>query len=142
VIDNLNAVLGTIDERRVQVGQLISQLQAFVSGVAGDRQAIFDSLSSLNDLTGATSDLLLEGRPSIKNDIAGLSKLTDTLADNRKALDLGFQRTPARLNKLARASSYGSWFNFYLCSFDARIALPDGPGVQTPAFVNDNERCR
>lgn len=141
VITNLNDVLGTIDQRRVQVGQLISQLQAFVSGVAGDRQAIFDSLSSLNDLTGATSDLLLEARPSIKNDIAGLGRLSKTLADNGKTLNTGFQRTPGRLNELARASSYGSWFNFYLCSFDARIALPDGPAVQTPTFVNDNERC-
>jgi phospholipid/cholesterol/gamma-HCH transport system substrate-binding protein len=141
VIDNLNTVLGTIDDRRVQVNQLISQLQQFVTGVAGDRQAIFDSLSSINELTGATSDLLAEGRPSIKNDIAGLNKLADTLADNGKTLDTGLKRTPNRLNELARASSYGSWFNFYLCSFDARIVMPGGPAFQTPTVVNDNERC-
>jgi len=142
LIDNLNQVLGTVDERRVQFGQLISQLQSFVTGVAGDRKAIFDSLSSINDLTGVTSDLLLESRPSIKNDIAGLGKLADTLADNGKTVDTGLRRTPDRLNQLARASSYGSWFNFYLCSFDARIALPGGPAFQTPTVVNDNERCK
>ncbi|HEY7488043.1 MAG TPA: MCE family protein [Streptosporangiaceae bacterium] len=142
VIDNLNQVIGTIDERRVEVGQLISQLQAFVTGVAGDRKAIFDSLNSLNELTGATSDLLYEGRPSIKNDIAGLGKLANTLANNGKTLDTGLRRTPSRLNELARASSYGSWFNFYLCSFDARVVLPGGPAFQTPTVVNDNARCQ
>lgn len=142
LIDNLNQVLGTIDQRRVEFGQLISQLQQFVSGVAGDRKAIFDSLSQINDLTGATSDLLLEARPSLKNDIAGLGKLANTLADNGKALDTGLRRTPNRLNQLNRASSYGSWFNFYLCSFDARIMLPGGPAFQTPTVVNDNERCK
>jgi phospholipid/cholesterol/gamma-HCH transport system substrate-binding protein len=142
VIDNLNEVLATIDDRRVQVGQLISQLQAFVTGVAGDRQAIFDSLSSINELTAVTSDLLAEGRPSIKNDIAGLNELADTLADNGKVLDTGLRRSPERLNKLSRASSYGSWFNFYLCSFDARIVLPGGPAFQTPTVVNDNARCQ
>jgi virulence factor Mce-like protein len=142
LIDNLNQVLGAIDDRRVRFGQLIAQLQSFVTGLAGDRKAIFDSLSSINDLTGVTSDLLLEARPSIKNDVAGLGKLADTLADNRKALDTGLRRTPDRLNQLARASSYGSWFNFYLCSFDARISLPGGPAFQTPTVVNDNERCQ
>jgi phospholipid/cholesterol/gamma-HCH transport system substrate-binding protein len=142
LIGNLNQVLGTIDERRVRLGQLISQLQAFVTGVAGDRQAIFDSLREINDLTGVTSDLLLEARPSIKNDIAGLGKLADTLADNGKTIDTGLKRTPDRLNGLVRASAYGSWFNFYLCSFDARISLPGGPAFQTPTVVNDNERCK
>jgi virulence factor Mce-like protein len=142
VIDNLNQVLGTIDERRAQLGQLIGQLQSFVTGVAGDRQAIFDSLSEINDLTGVTSDLLLEARPSLKNDIAGLNKLAGTLADNGGAVDTALRRTPDRLNRLARASSYGSWFNFYLCSFDARIVLPGGPAFQTPTVVNDNERCK
>jgi phospholipid/cholesterol/gamma-HCH transport system substrate-binding protein len=126
----------------VQLGQLVSQLQSFVTGVAGDRKAIFDSLSEINDLTGVTSDLLLEARPSLKNDIAGLGKLAGTLADNGATIDKGLRRTPDRLNRLARASSYGSWFNFYLCSFDARVVLPGGPAFQTPTVVNDNERCK
>lgn len=142
VIDNLNKVLGTLDQRSTQVSQLISQLQSFVTGVAGDRKAIFDSLGSINELTGATSDLLKDARPSLKTDISELGDLVKTLGDNGKTLDTALRRTPDRLNQLNRASSYGSWFNFYLCGFDARIVLPGGPAIQTPAVVNENARCK
>ncbi|MEV4006254.1 hypothetical protein, partial [Actinomadura sp. NPDC049753] len=30
-------------------------------------------------------------------------------------------------------SSYGSWFNMYICGLDARVRLPGGPVYQTPA---------
>jgi virulence factor Mce-like protein len=142
VIDNLNQVLGTLDQRSTQVSQLIIQLQSFVSGLAGDRKAIFDSLASINQLTGATSDLLKETRPSLKTDIGELGALVKTLGDNGKVLDTALGRTPDRMNALARASSYGSWFNFYLCSFDARIVLPGGPAIQTPRVQNENARCK
>jgi phospholipid/cholesterol/gamma-HCH transport system substrate-binding protein len=142
VIDNLNDVLGTIDRRSTQVDRLIVQLQGFISGVSGDRQAILDSLSSLNQLAGVTSNLLEDTRPSLKTDIAELSKLADTLADNQSTLDGALKRTPVRLNKLVRASSYGSWFNMYLCSLDARIAMPGGPVMQTPRIQNENARCK
>ena len=142
VIDNLNQVVGTLDQRSTELSRLIAQLQSFVSGLSGDRKAIFDSLGSINDLTGATSDLLKDARPSLQSDIAQLNTLTKTLGDNGKTLDTALRRTPDRLNAVNRASSYGSWFNFYLCGLDARIVLPGGPAVQTPAVVNENARCK
>ncbi len=141
VITNLNNVLGTIDSRTEQVGTLITNLQQFVSGLSGDRQAILDSVSSLNQLTGVTTDLLQNARPSIKNDIAGLNKLTNTLADNGGAIDTALKQAPGRLNKLANSSSYGSWFNFYLCAIDVRVGL-NGVATTTPSILNDNARCK
>jgi phospholipid/cholesterol/gamma-HCH transport system substrate-binding protein len=142
VIDNLNAVLGTIDERHDEVNKLILDLRGFVSGVSDDRQAIFDSVAAINDLTGTTQDLLVDARPDIRNDIAGLRKLTGTFDANRKDIDAGLQRTPNRLEKLLNISSYGSWFNMYICGLDARVRLPGGPVYQTPAIVNENARCK
>ncbi len=40
VIDNLNSVLHTLNERTPQLSQLISRLQRFVSGLASDREPI------------------------------------------------------------------------------------------------------
>ncbi|GAA0548944.1 MCE family protein [Actinomadura livida] len=142
VIDNLNTVLGTIDERHDEVNKLILDLRGFVSGVSDDREAIFDSVAALNDLTGTTQDLLADARPGIRNDIAGLRKLTGTFDANRKDIDEGLQRTPNRLEKLLNISSYGSWFNMYICGLDARVRLPGGPVYQTPAIVNENARCK
>ncbi|RAY15170.1 MCE family protein [Actinomadura craniellae] len=142
VIENLNTVLGTIDRRHTQVDLLIRQLRSFVSGVSADRAAIFDSLDAINQLTGVTADLVKDVRPSVRTDIAGLNRLTRTLADERTTLDKALERTPDRLDKLVHASSYGSWFNFYLCGLDARIVLPDGPVMQTPSIINENARCK
>lgn len=142
VIVNLNQVLGTIDQRSAQVSRLIAELQSLVSGVSGDRQAIFDSLASINQLTGVTSDLLTEARPALKTDIAELNTLAKTLSDNGKTVDKTLREIPPRLNALSRASAYGSWFNFYLCGMDARIALPGGPAIQTPRVWNENARCQ
>ncbi|WP_067466560.1 MCE family protein [Actinomadura macra] len=142
VIDNLNAVLGTIDERHDEVNQLITDLRGFVGGVSRDRQAIFDSVAAINDLTGTTQGLLKDVRPDLKDDIAGLRQLTGTLDANSGALDTGLKRTPDRLQKLVNISSYGSWFNMYICGLDAKVRLPGGPVFQTPAIVNENARCK
>lgn len=142
VITNLSEVLGTVSERTDQTSRLIKELQGFVSGVSNDRKAIFDSLASLNTLTGVTQDLLKDARPSIKNDIDGLNELTRTFAENDKVLDKTFVDMRDRLEKLGRTSSYGSWFNYYMCSLDARIVLPGAPAYFTPKIVNDNARCK
>ncbi|WP_433329410.1 MCE family protein [Spirillospora sp. CA-294931] len=142
VITNLNNVLGTIDQRHTEVNKLVTDLRGFVGGVADDRKAIFDSVAAINDLTGTTADLLKDARPGIKSDIAELRELTGTLYDNRADLDLALKRTPDRVEKLTNISSYGSWFNMYICGLDAKVRLPGGPVYQTPAIVNENARCK
>ncbi|MQY06176.1 MCE family protein [Actinomadura macrotermitis] len=142
VIGNLNNVLGTIDARHSEVNQLVTDLRGFVSGVADDRKAIFDSVAAINDLSGTTADLLRDGRPAINNDIRGLNTLAKTLNANSGELDRGLKRTPGLLEGLTNISSYGSWFNMYICGLDARVRLPGGPVYQTPAIVNENARCK
>lgn len=140
VIDNLNEVLGTLDERSGQFAKLIKQLQRVVSGLSSDRKAIGDSLVSIADLTDATSGLVKETRPALKKDISELSELTGTLNDNEKEVEGVLQRLPGKLNKLIATGSYGSWFNFYLCDFDGRVVLPTGE-VITPDYHVDRARC-
>ncbi|MDX6738282.1 MCE family protein [Actinocorallia sp. A-T 12471] len=142
VITNLSEVLTTVADRTDQTSRLIKELNGFVSGVAGDRVAIFDALDSLNTLSDVTADLLVDARPSLKTDIDGLNELTRTLADNGKVIDKNLGDTRDRLEKLGRTSAYGSWFNYYLCSMDARIVLPGAPAYYTPKLVNDNARCK
>ncbi|MFF5258930.1 MCE family protein [Actinomadura viridis] len=142
VIDNLNNVLGTIDQRHTEVNRLITDLRGFVGGVADDRQAIFDSVAAINQLTGTTAGLLKDARPALKNDIAGLKRLSDTLNENGDDVDRALRTTPKRMEGLINISSYGSWFNMYICGMDARVRLPGGPVYQTPSIVNENARCK
>lgn len=136
VIDNLNAVLATLDERDERLSTLVVQLQKLVSGLAADSEAIGDSLSQINALTDSTASLLKQARPSLRADIRELGELSKNLNQNSEVIDDYLARLPGKLNAINRTASYGSWFNFYLCGFDASL------GTTTTAKVtNESPRC-
>lgn len=141
-ITNLNAVLGTVDAHDKALGDLLVQLQRFVSGLAGDRAAIGSSLTNINNVAAQTADLLTRGRPPIKQDVANLGTLTALL--NKPASTAAFEKflttTPGKLDTLTRTASYGSWFNFYLCRFNGRVVLPTG-ATTSPSYAVTSARC-
>jgi virulence factor Mce-like protein len=142
VIDNLDKVIATIDARDQEVSSLIINLRSLVAGLSGDRKAIGDSLVSVNDLINTTDGFLTNARPPLKRDIAALGQLSKVLADNGGQLDKAFAAMPTNFTLLDRVASYGSWFNFYLCSMDAQIGLPGKVSFNTPQIVNENARCK
>ncbi|MFD5794794.1 MCE family protein [Streptomyces diastatochromogenes] len=141
VIDNLNTVLGTLDKRGARFSGLLKQLRRVISGLSADRKPIGDSLANIGALADATSGLLKDARPPLKNDIAGLTDLTGTLNDNEKTVEGVLKRLPNKLDELTGTASYGSWFNFYLCDFDGRIVLPKTKQVLTPEMHVARARC-
>ncbi|MDQ1015221.1 MCE family protein [Streptomyces afghaniensis] len=141
VIDNLNTVLETLDKRGARFSGLLKQLRRVISGLSADRKPIGSSLVSIGNLTEATSGLLEDARPALKDDIAGLTDLTGTLNRNEKTVEGVLKRLPNKLNELTGTASYGSWFNFYLCDFDGRIVLPKTKQVLTPEMHVARARC-
>ncbi|MGW7359146.1 MCE family protein [Streptomyces sp. NPDC054802] len=141
VIDNLNTTLQTLDKRGARFSALLKQLQRLISGLSADREPIGSSLENIGALTEATSGLLEDARPPLKDDIAELTDLTKTLNDNEKTVEGVLKRLPNKLNKLTGTASYGSWFNFYLCDFDGRIVLPKTREVITPELHVARARC-
>ena len=141
-ISNLNAVLGTVDAHDKALGALLDQLQRFVSGLAGDRVAIGSSLTNINNVAGATADLLTSGRPAIKADVAHLGTLTALLnkPSNTAAFEKFLSTSPGKLETLTRTATYGSWFNFYLCRFNGKVVLPNG-ATTSPSYAVTSARC-
>ena len=139
-IDNLNAVLGTVDERGKQLSTLISELQRFVSGLATDREAIGASLTNIANLADATAGLVKEGRPAIRADVKELGAVAGTLDDNKEVVAGVLQRLPAKLDTITRTATYGSWFNFYLCDFEGRVILSNTI-TYTPNYHSSAARC-
>jgi phospholipid/cholesterol/gamma-HCH transport system substrate-binding protein len=127
-IDNLNSVLGTVDERDQKLSELIVQLQRFISGLAEDREAIGASLTNIAGLADATAGLVEEARPALKTDIRELGQLAGNLDDNKRVVDEFLNRFPGKLNTITRTATYGSWFNFYLCEFSVK----GGPVEEQP----------
>ncbi|HEX3792435.1 MAG TPA: MCE family protein [Pseudonocardiaceae bacterium] len=124
VIDNLNSVLNTVNAHSVQLGGLITSLQQLVSGLAADRQPISDAIGALGDLANSTAGLLDQGRAPLQADIAGLGTLSKNLDDNQGTVQHFIQYLPQKLNTLIPTASYGSWFNFFLCSAGGTVTVP------------------
>ena len=136
LVDNLSAVLDTLGQRDQKLSDLITQLQRWVSGLAGDRAVIGESITGINNLTSATAGLLDKSRPQLKQDIEDLTGLAQTLNAGAGTVDGVLQRLPNKVATLTRTATYGSWFNFYLCSMEGSVLLPGGvqltPGLPTP----------
>ena len=126
LITNLSSVLTTVNDRSSQLDTTLITLERLVSGLSEDRKSIGDSLESLGDLTVSVSDLLEKGRAPLKGSIAALGDLSENLADAEDTIDLLGERLPVKLDRIGRLASYGSWFNFYVCSIEGRIPLPQG----------------
>jgi phospholipid/cholesterol/gamma-HCH transport system substrate-binding protein len=139
-IDNLNAVLETVDDRDRQLSTLLVELQRFVSGLAEDRAAIGASLTNVAALADSTAGLLRDARPAVKEDIRELGQVTKNLDDNKEIVAETLQRMPDKLNTITRTATYGSWFNFYLCDFTGRVILSNTV-TYTPNYHSSAARC-
>jgi phospholipid/cholesterol/gamma-HCH transport system substrate-binding protein len=126
VVDNLGTTLATVDSRHVQLERLVVELRDWMGDLAADRDTIGDSLTSISDLTVVVANLLKEGRPVLKRDIAELRKLARLLnqPDNKKLIVDIFDRLPESMTDQTRTGTYGSWYNYYICGFAGRIKLP------------------
>jgi phospholipid/cholesterol/gamma-HCH transport system substrate-binding protein len=133
VITNLNSLLDTVNARGSQLSDLIIQLQQLVSGLAADRKPIGDAIQALSGLAVTTGDLLTQARDPLKNDIAALGTFTKNLNDNEQIVEHFIQFLPTKVTALTRTASYGSWFNFFLCSASGSVALP--PLISQPIAI-------
>lgn len=142
VIGNLNTVLSTLDSRRDELSDTISQLQQFVSGLAADRTAIGQAITNIDGLTSATGSLLKDARPSLSADVSGLGSLATILNDNTDVINRTLNTLPGEYQALTRTASYGSWFNFYMCDFDGRVGLPGIGSVNPVTFNSTAASCK
>ncbi len=141
VLENLEKVLATVDERGSELSDLIIQLRRLAAGFAEDRKAIGGSLDGISDLTAATAGLLNDVREPLSEDVTQLRRLSTTLDENKATIDRTLERLPPKLDLIIGTATYGSFFNFFLCGFDGRIILPSGEQM-TPTFVNTAARCQ
>ncbi len=130
VVDNLSSTLATVDSRSEQVTQLVTELEGWMTDLAGDRQLIGSSLDNISDLTVEVAGLLQGVRPALKSDVAQLRRLARLLnkKKNRDVIKELVDRLPESMTDQTRTGTYGSWYNYYVCGFSGEIKLPAGLG--------------
>ena len=143
VITNLNTVLDTVNAHGSQLADLVTTTQQLVSGLAADRQPISDAIGSLGQLANSTAGLLDQGRAPLQQDIAALGTLSQNLNDSQAVVQHFIQFLPTKLSAIIPTASYGSWFNFFLCSASGTVGLPPIiPPVTLPLEPVTQPRCQ
>jgi len=140
LITNLNDVLVHLGSRDEELTRLIGSFRQLVGGLKDDREAILGSLENISSLSVETADLVQEIRSPFVRDIKQLRQVAGNIDRNKAELDRALQVLPIKLRKIGRTATYGSWFNFSLCSFQGRIVLP-GKTVTVP-FQTGSGRCK
>ncbi|MGV9619878.1 MCE family protein [Streptomyces tendae] len=142
VVENLTTVLDTLNDREDSFDDLVVTLQKLVSGFNQDRKPLGEAVAAMGDLTTVTAGLLEDGRAPLKKDIRELGRLSTNLGEHTPQIEDFLAKTPAKMTALTRLSSYGSWFNLYLC--EARVSgVTTSDGSKPPTGIAITEsRCR
>lgn len=128
VISNLNQLLATVDSRHSQLTRLIAELKRWVGGLAQDRVQIGNSIVNISSMTRVLADLITQGRPILKADIAQLRRLATILnrPDTRAVINTILTNLPEMLADQTRTGTYASWYSYYVCGASVNIKLPEG----------------
>ncbi|WP_395695389.1 MCE family protein [Nocardioides sp.] len=131
VVDNLSQTLTTVDSRHQQLDDLVVGLKNWMADLARDRHVIGASIGNISDLTVVVADLLRQGRPLVRSDVAKLRRLAALLNEKKNSANIVdlLDRLPESMTDQTRTGTYGSWYNYYVCGFSGRITLPAGLGA-------------
>ncbi|TDD41991.1 MCE family protein [Saccharopolyspora elongata] len=122
VIDNLNAVLGTMNQRRDELRGLVDGLARLASETAASREQITAAIDSGSAVARSLAELLGDLGPGLSRDVRSVREITAMLVRNQQQIDGAVQEMPAFLGTLNRTTSYGSWANVYLCNLSVYVA--------------------
>lgn len=144
VIDNLNTVLGTLDRRRDEFGELIGESQRLVSGLNTERRSMINSLDEITQAAGSVSSLMAEIRPSLKSDLTQVGRLAEVLNRNERQLISDLKRAASRhgTRQAAKVGGSMSALEVFLCGVQVLVSAPDGRTVATPWVNSGQERCQ
>lgn len=127
LITNLNKVLETVNAHDSQFESLLVNTSKLVTGLAAQRGSVGSAITSVSNLTSVMGSILGQTRPAIAGGIAGLKAVSDEINKRDKDVEAIITNLPPKLEKIGRAASFGSWFQFYLCGMD--VVMGNGKSV-------------
>jgi phospholipid/cholesterol/gamma-HCH transport system substrate-binding protein len=130
VINNLNTVLQTIDQRGDQFATTLDELQRLVSGLAAERDPIGDALPRIAGATQDLTELLGQARPDLRSTIEQTGRLASNLDGGSDTLQWVLERLPDTYKKLIRIGAYGSFLQLYICGTNMLVDGPDGKQIE------------
>jgi phospholipid/cholesterol/gamma-HCH transport system substrate-binding protein len=143
LVNNLNTVLGTLDEHGPQLENTIGQLQELVSGLANDRGRLGDSLAGTNELVTSLTGLLTKVRGPLVEAVTQLDRAATQANAGEEDINAALRMLPGAYLRIGRVGARGSTYGLYVCSLRLKLTGPDGKPFYTPYIgpAENAERC-
>ena len=132
VINNLNTVLGTVDEKGAQFDASVDQLQQLITGLAQGRNPIAGAIPPLASATSDLTDLLVNSRRPVQGVIENLRPFAQRMDDRKADINKVIEPLAENYLRLNALGAYGSFFNIYYCSIRLKVNGPAGSDILIP----------
>jgi phospholipid/cholesterol/gamma-HCH transport system substrate-binding protein len=132
VIDNLNAVLSTVDQKSARFSASVDQLQQLITGLAQGRDAIAGAIPPLASTSADLTQLLKGARRSLQGVIENTRPIATELDDRKAEVDNDIEQLGEDYLRLSALGAYGAYFNVYFCSVTIKINGPAGSDILIP----------
>lgn len=131
-INNLNAVLGTVDAKGAQFDASVDQLQQLVTGLAQGRDPIAGAIPPLASATTNLTQLLQNSRRPLQGVIENVRPLATRLDEKKGDVNAIIEPLAENYLRLNALGAYGAFFNIYFCSVRIKINGPAGSDILIP----------
>jgi phospholipid/cholesterol/gamma-HCH transport system substrate-binding protein len=132
VINNLNTVLATVDEKGAQFDASVDQLQQLVTGLAEHRDPVAGAIPPLASATNDLTELLKTSRRPIQGVIENLRPFAQRMDERKGDVNKVIEPLAENYLRLNALGAYGSFFNIYYCSIRMKINGPAGSDILIP----------
>ncbi|HZU49422.1 MAG TPA: virulence factor Mce family protein [Mycobacterium sp.] len=132
VINNLNTVLTTVDQKGTQFSASIDQLQQLITGLAQGRDSIAGAIPPLASAERDLTSLLKNSRPAFKGVIQNTRAIATELDARKAEVNNDIEQLGEDYLRLAALGAYGAYFNIYFCSVTLKFNGPVGGDILIP----------
>jgi phospholipid/cholesterol/gamma-HCH transport system substrate-binding protein len=132
VINNLNSVLATVDQKGAQFSASIDQLQQLITGLAQGRDSIAGAIPPLASAERDLTSMLKNSRPAFKGVIQNTRPIATELDERKAEVNNDIEQLGEDYLRLAALGAYGAYFNIYFCSVTIKINGPVGGDILIP----------
>ncbi|BBZ11889.1 MCE family protein [Mycobacterium branderi] len=132
VINNLNAVLTTVDEKGAQFSASVDQLQQLITGLAQGRDAVAGAIPPLASAESDLTEMLKAARRPLQGVIENTRPIATELDDRKAEVANDIEQLGEDYLRLSALGAYGAYFNIYFCTVTIKINGPAGSDIRIP----------
>ncbi|MET0757621.1 MAG: MCE family protein [Mycobacterium sp.] len=132
VINNLNTVLATVDEKSAEFNASVDKLQQLITGLAQGRDPIAGAIGPLASAENDLTDMLAASRRPLQGVIENARPLAQRLDERKGDVNKVIEPLAENYLRLNALGAYGSFFNIYYCSIRIKINGPAGSDILIP----------